>query len=190
MTDDEMPVGYYRGFRAWETGDGDLLAVRPLVAEMIGAGVVAADSSDAYWAGGGNQRDWDVRGGAVKVDVKLAWVHRAGILGVPPPPAKTRQYDPEQVDEIALVLLEPELRIDHEYLSDGAVTFAVTGRQRAVFRVPVGKMNRVMRQDGRSRGRWLVNLVDIASCIVRGPVLEIEGTDSLAQEDDVTGGDA
>jgi hypothetical protein len=189
MNDDEMPEGYYRGFRVWETGDGDLLAVRPLVAEMIGAGVVAADSSEAYWAGGGNQRARDVRGDAVKVDVKLAWVHRAGVLGVPPPPARTRQYDPEQVHEIALVLLEPELEIDHEYLPDGAVTFAVTGRPRAVFRVPVGDMNRVMRQDGRSRARWLVNLVDIASFIVRGSVLEIEGTDPLPQEKDFTGSD-
>ncbi|GAB3147117.1 hypothetical protein GCM10027290_29900 [Micromonospora sonneratiae] len=185
MNDDKTPEGYYRSFLAWESGDRDLLAVRPLVAEMIGAGVVAADSSDAYWAGGGNQRglgrSWRRGQGRCEACV--------GAPGGLPPPARTRQYDPEQVHEIALVLLEPELEIDHEYLPDGAVTFAVTGRPRAVFRVPVVTMNRVMRQDGRSRGRWLVNLVDIASCIVRGSVLEVEGADPLAQEEDFTGSD-
>jgi len=186
VADDQVP-DWYRGFRQWEKCDGDLIAVRPLVAEMIGAGVVAADSTDAYWAGGGYQRSWDVRGDGVLVDVKRAWVHRAGVLGVPPPPAKTGQYDPEKVHEIALVVLEPKVDIEHEYLADGAVTFSVRARPRAVFRIPVADMNRVMRQDGRSRGRWLVNLHDIASFLVRGSVLAVEDADSLPQDEDLAG---
>ncbi|RBJ10499.1 hypothetical protein DRA43_02490 [Micromonospora provocatoris] len=182
-----MLEDWYRGFRQWEKCDGDLIAVRPLVAEMIAAGVVAAGSVDAYWAGGGSQRSWDVRGDGVLVDVKHAWVHRAGVLGVPPPPAKTRQYDPQKVHEIALVVLEAEVDIDHEYWADGAVTFSVRARPRAVFRIPVADMNRVMRQDGRSRGRWLVDLHDIASFLVRGSVLALDGADSLAQDEDLAG---
>jgi len=36
-----------------------------------------------------------------------------------------------------------------------------------VFRVPVTKMNQVMRRDGRSTVRWLVDLSAIDGCAVR-----------------------
>jgi hypothetical protein len=117
-------------------------------------------------------------------------MHRESVLGVPPPPGKAGQYNPEQVHAILLVVLDPEVAFAHEYLADGTVTFTVRAQPRAVFRIPVPDMNRVMRQDGQARGRWLVDLEDIPSeCLVRGtlPAGEIAG--SHPQNEDLTGGE-
>ncbi len=140
--------------------------MRPLLAEMLGAGVVAADSEVAEWKGGGGHPSWDVSGDGLLADVKLAWHHRDGVLGIPPPP-QAGQYDPDKVHEIILVVLDGVV-VDHEYLPDGTVTMAARARALAVYRVPVATVNTVMRRDGRSRGRWLVDIRDVAGFLVRG----------------------
>jgi hypothetical protein len=161
---------YFRDFRRWasEQNGGEVVAMRPLLAEMIGAGVVAADADSAEWKGFGGHPSWDVVGDGVLVDVKHAWPHRDGVLGIPPPP-KSGRYDADKVHEIALIVLDGEaVAIQHEYLPGGTVTLTASARARAVYRVPVATMNAVMRQDGRARARWLVSTVDIADFLVRG----------------------
>ncbi len=63
MIDARETPDWYRGFQRWEPSkDGEnVVAMRPLLAEMIGAGVVAADSEEAEWKGGGAHPAWDVR---------------------------------------------------------------------------------------------------------------------------------
>jgi hypothetical protein len=143
--------------------------MRALLAEMIGAGVVVADSDEAEWMGGGGHPAWDVRGDKTLVDVKYAWHHKDGVLGIPPPPKKKTgkyEYDPSTAHEISLVVLADVLT-EHEYLPDGTVALTARARPSAVYRVPVATMNALMRRDGLSRGRWLVDLSGIADFLVR-----------------------
>ncbi|MER5215429.1 ATP-binding protein [Streptomyces sp. NPDC002838] len=87
MTDTQGAPDWYRGFRRWEPRKPgkDVISMRALLAEMIGAGVVVADSDEAEWMGGGGHPAWDVRGDETLVDVKYAWRHKDGVLGIPPP---------------------------------------------------------------------------------------------------------
>jgi len=48
--------------------------MRPLLAEMLGAGVVAADSEVAEWKGGGGHPSRDVSGDGLLADVRLAGI--------------------------------------------------------------------------------------------------------------------
>ncbi|WP_330256925.1 hypothetical protein OG874_21600 [Nocardia sp. NBC_00565] len=169
MDDTTPSQGWYRGFRHWETDFSDpvrpLLSLNWLAAEMVGAGVVASDSLEAEWMGG--RSSWDFHGDGVYGDAKLAWHHTDGVLGIPNPPRKTGLFDPDKVDEVVLVVLSNTSVEHHEYLPDGSVTFTMKAKPECVFRVPVETMNRVMRRDGKSNQRWLVDIKDIEAFRVR-----------------------
>lgn len=168
---------YYNGWRRWDplVKGAEVVYLGPQLAEMIGAGVVAADSETATWKGLGGHPDWDVVGDGVTVDVKIAWHHRPGVLGIPPPPKKNGyRYDPVKVKVVALVVLS-EAVVEHEYLPDGTITLSARAHASAIYRVPAVKMNAKMRRDGSSTGRWLINLADISGDLVRGTDLSEGG---------------
>src|SRR5713226_7738608 len=64
VTDAQEAHDWYCGFRRWAPSrEGEsVVSMRPLLAEMLGAGVVAADSEVAEWKGGGGHPSWDVSG--------------------------------------------------------------------------------------------------------------------------------
>jgi hypothetical protein len=64
VTDSQEAHDWYCGFRRWAPSrEGEsVVSMRPLLAEMLGAGVVAADSEVAEWKGGGGHPSWDVSG--------------------------------------------------------------------------------------------------------------------------------
>jgi hypothetical protein len=158
---------WYQGFCGWDNEHSCVPAVRPLLAELAGAGVVAADSAEATWYGATNHPGKDVTGDGRRCDVKRAWLHRPGVLGFAGP-GRAAAFDPAQVDEIVLVWLEDEeITARCAYLPDGTVTLTAAATPRAVYRVPVPLMNEWMGRDGTSVVRWLVDLAFIAGRAAR-----------------------
>ena len=116
----------------WDAPQAGLRTAVPLLAELSGAGVVAAnsESEDAYWRGASGGRHWDVKGDGRRVDVKRAWAHSTEALGFGGP--KSGSYDTSVVDDILLLHLEDaDVTTAHSYEPDGQVRFETTGRPRA-----------------------------------------------------------
>ncbi|MGQ4374808.1 hypothetical protein ACN6K9_001679 [Streptomyces sp. SAS_267] len=160
-------VDWYGGGWKWQSPQTGLRAAVPLLAELAGAGVVGADAEDAYWRGASSEKDWDVSGNGRRVDVKRAWLHDDETLGFGGPDRGS--YDEAFVDDILLLHLEDDdVVTDHEYGPGGKIHFEMTGSPRAAYRVPVAKLNLIMRRHGASKVRWLVRLEALAPFQVRG----------------------
>ena len=157
---------WYGGSWKWESEQIALRAATPLLAELSGAGVVGADADDAYWCGASTNKGWDVSGNGRRVNVKRAWMHDEQRLGFGGP--YSGSYDGALVDDIMLVHLEDEdVGTDHAYEPDGTVRFEMKGQPKAVYRIPVDRLNVLMRRDGKSWVRWLVSLSDVRPYRVR-----------------------
>ena len=160
------PEHWYIGMdTGWEVGYSKT-HFNSLMSELIGAGVVGADSEEAAYFGG-NKRDFDVIGDGRKCDVKNAWWWTGTeIIGFPGP-GRRGVFDPANVDDIVLVLCPDQPDVTINYQADGTVSMTAVATPERVWRVPVGDINRFMKQDGSSVARWLLQAVDLEPYIVR-----------------------
>lgn len=137
-----------------------------LMNELVGAGVVGADSEVAAYHGG-NTRYYDVVGDGRKCDVKSAWwqegEHVVGFSG----PGKRGFFDPALVDDIVLVLCPRYPAIDFDYRADGTVSMTAVATPDRVWRVPAETINGMMKKHGKSVVRWLVHTSDLEPYLVR-----------------------
>ncbi|MBC3844544.1 hypothetical protein GXW82_43485 [Streptacidiphilus sp. 4-A2] len=119
----------------WDNPQVCLRVAVPVLAEMVGAGIVGADAGDAddlYWRGYSNQAHWDVRGAGFLVDVKRAWTDDADTIGFAGPQKPDDNdlylYDQDKVHDILIVhLLDQDVSTTHGYEPDGTAFLTMRG---------------------------------------------------------------
>ena len=179
-TTGETGEDWYGGTWGWDNPQLALRAAVPVLAEMAGAGVVAADAGDAddiYWRGYSNDPHWDARGDRRRVDVKRAWTENADTLGFPGPTKPDQhgeyRYDQDCVDDIMLVhLQDQDVTTEHGYEPEGSVFLAMRGKPLAAYRVPVPAINNMIKSKvirRVSKLRFVVPVQVLAPYQVRGP---------------------
>ena len=174
MTTNDATQDWYEGFGGWDASTLTGGALRPLLAELVGATVAGAEADQTvWWHGGSSHASYDVvadkgMSSQVRSDIKRSWIHDADTLGFGGP-GKRGDFNPAAVDLIVLVLLEPAgVTVDLGFDPDGTVTMTASGKPVAIYQVPAEKLNGIMRRDGRSVARWLVSFDDAEEYLVRG----------------------
>ncbi|NCT90373.1 hypothetical protein GXB85_05330 [Cellulomonas sp. APG4] len=159
---------WYPGLEDGLQGEFSLSTLDWLTCELIGAGVIASESTE-YKYDGGNKAAYDITADGRKINVKAARWHRKRsreFIGVPSP-GKAGAYNPEVLDELVLVLTEFLPRVSMDYREDGSLSVTAVATPSYVWRLPVEDMNRLMREDGKSQQRWLVRFDDLAPYLIR-----------------------